>query len=460
MKKNERFHAAGIGLVLACAVAGISFLHAQADEAVYIKAKKIYSCEKGLVITNGGILVRGKKFIEVHQKAKSPKGVQIIDLSDKVVIPGLIDAYSYLGFHQEDYNVRTEPPPPWRAALPGAMRLIMGGPEEAPRLPRRIEARFRASEAVFYGDESFKAVLAEGIVSALIAIPTENLTGGMPFLTNLAASSPSDLVVMDPAGMVFTFAGERNVARRYGDLEKIFLDAREYRKRFEKYGRDLKKYQESLNSGKEEKGKGDKTQVPAPAAKEVPEPKEPKKDDNQEVILQILDRKIPALIRASRENEIQAALKLKDEFGIRLVVVGGHEAYKIPEDLKSRNVSVIAGPEVILEKKGQRINYIRELLSHGIPVALGSSSSAAASFLPFQLSYAVQHGLSRAEALDTVTGHAARILGVGDRMGSIAAGKDADFVVLDGDPFELATRVNEIYLKGKKVYSNDGSLSR
>jgi imidazolonepropionase-like amidohydrolase len=459
MKNNERFHAAGIGLVLACAVAGISLLHAQADEAVYIKAKKIYSCEKGLVITNGGILLKGKKFVEVHQKAKSPKGVQIIDLSDKVVIPGLIDAYSYLGFHQEDYNVRTEPPPPWRAALPGAIRSVIGG-EEAPRVPRRIEARFRASEAVFYGNESFKAVLAEGIISALIAIPTENLTGGMPFLTNLAASSPSDLAVVDPVGVVFTFAGERNVARRYGDLEKIFLDAREYRKRFEKYLRDLKKYQESLNSGKEEKGKGDKTQVPALAAKEVPEPKEPKKDDNQEVILQILDKKIPALIRASRENEIQAALKLRDEFGIRLVVVGGHEAYKIPEDLKSRNVSVIAGPEVIVEKKGQRINFIRELLSHGIPVALGSSSSAAASFLPFQLSYAVQHGLSRAEALDTVTAHAAGILGVADRMGSIAAGKDADFVVLDGDPFELATRVNEIYLKGKKVYSGVGSLSR
>jgi imidazolonepropionase-like amidohydrolase len=181
---------------------------------------------------------------------------------------------------------------------------------------------------------------------------------------------------------------------------------------------------------------------------------------SSDLILQILDRKIPALIRASRENEIQAALKLKDEFGIRLVVVGGHEAYKIPEDLKARNVSVIAGPEVIVEKKGQRINYIRELLSHGIPVALGSSSSAAASFLPFQLSYAVQYGLSRAEALDTVTAHAAGILGVADRMGSIAAGKDADFVVLDGDPFELATRVKGIYLKGIKVYSDDGSLSR
>jgi imidazolonepropionase-like amidohydrolase len=427
-------------------------VYAQPDETIYIKAKKIYTSDDGRIIANGGILIKEGKIIKLDEKAKPPREASVTDFSDKIIISGLIDAFTHLGFHQEDFNVRTEPPTPWRRPLEGIYRLYFGQRErESP--PPQIEARFKASDAVFYGDSWFKKFLSQGVTSASIAIPTDNLLGGIPFVARLFADSPIDFYMLDPAGMVFSFSGDGNVMKRYGDLVKVFQDAQDYRKEWEKYGKDLKKYQEQVKKGKDkqnEKGKEEEG-----AEKEVKEPKEPRKNENHEAVLQVLDRKIPALIRASKINEIQAALKIRDDFRIRLVLVGGHEAHKIPQDISSRKVSIIAGPESVLVKKGRKINYIQELLANNIPVAFCSHSSNDTSFLLYQLTFAVQNGLSIGDALDAVTAHPAQILGIPDRVGSIAVGKHADFVVLDGEPFELETRVKKVYINGKGVYSEE-----
>lgn len=427
-------------------------VYAQPDETIYIKAKKIYTSDDGRIITNGGILIKEGKITKLDEKPKPPRETFVIDFSDKIIIPGLIDAFTHLGFHQEDFNVRTEPPTPWRRPLEGIYRLYFGQRErESP--PPQIEARFKASDAVFYGDSWFKKFLSQGVTSASIAIPTDNLLGGIPFVARLFTDSPTDFYMLDPAGMVFSFSGDGSVMKRYGDLVKVFQDAQDYRKEWEKYGKDLKKYQEQEKKGKDkqnEKGKEGEG-----AEKEVKEPKEPRKNENHEAVLQVLDRKIPALIRASKINEIQAALKIRDDFKIRLVLVGGHEAHKIPQEISSRKVSIIAGPESVLVKKGRKINYIQELLANNIPVAFCLHSSNDTSFLLYQLSYAVQNGLSIRDALDTVTAHPAQILGIPDRVGSIAVGKQADFVVLDGEPLDLRTRVKEVYISGKGVYSDE-----
>ena len=429
------------------------FLFSQSDNPVYIKAGKIFTSDRNQVIENGGMLIEGRKILKVEKKVKPPKNAQIIDLGDKVVIPGLFDAHTFTGFHKEDFSVRTEPPPPWRAPLPAYYRRMLPAAGEAP--PPRIQARYKASDAVYYGDSFFKKSLVEGITAVKISIPTDYLVGGISFCAKLASSS-SDFVLINPAGVDFSLDGEKNVMKRYGDLKKVFNDAIEYRKKLVKYRKDLRKYQESKKKEKsqESKKKKGKDKEEAPA-KEIPEPKEPRKNENHEVILQILARKIPAMIRASRINEIRAALKIKEEFRINLVLIGGFEAYKIADELLSQKVSVIAGPQAVYVKKGRRINYIKELLDKNIPVAFGSGSSMGSRFLPFQLAYAVHNGLTEVDALNVLTANAAQILGVEGRVGSLASGKDADFVVLNGNPFDLSTRVERVYINGRLVYSNE-----
>jgi imidazolonepropionase-like amidohydrolase len=441
-----------MGFIFACAILAFSVLFAQQDGSVYIQAKKIYTSDGGIILANGGILVKDGKIVKVDKKAKPPKNAQVVDFAENIIIPGMIDAFSHMGFHQENYNVRTEPPDPHRAPLTGIYRLYFGQQTRSTP-PPKIEARFKASDAVYFRDPSFKSFMSEGITMAVIAIPTTTLSGGMPFVAKLGGNSPSGFEMADPVGLVLIFSGDGNVMRRYGDLHKMFQDAQDYRKTWEKYKKDLKKYQDQQKKKNvPPNGKKDKEE---PAAKEIQEPKEPHENENHEAVLQVLDRKIPALVRASKENEIQAALNIHDEFKIRLVLVGGQEAYKIPQELVSRKVSVIAGPDVVLDKKGKKIGYIKELMASGIPVAFCSSSSGGASFIPYQLAYAVQHGLSRVQALDLVTIHAAKIFSLSDRVGSIAAGRDADFVVLDGEPFDLGTKVRWIYIGGNRFFSEE-----
>lgn len=453
MKKNKCLRQAACLFICACLIPVLPALSGQEDGSIYIKAKKIYTSDSGRIVTGGGILVEGGKIIRVDPKARPPKNVRELDFTKNIIIPGMMDAYSHMGFRDEDYNVRTEPPPPYRAPLTG-IYLLFYGQQERPPSSIQVEPRFKASDAVYSRDPRFQDFLREGIVKVAIAIPTTNLSGGLVCIGKLGNGSPDDFVISDSAGVVFTFAGDRNVMKRYGDLRQMFRDAQNYRKTWEKYKKDLKKYQDQkISKTSQPEGKNSEK---GSETKDIQEPEEPKKDENHEAILQALDRKIPVLIRASRENEIQAALKIQDEFKVRLVLVGGQEAYKIPQDLLSRKVSVIAGPDVILNMKGKKINYIRELLAGGIPVAFCSISSSGASLLPYRLAYAVQHGLSRIQALDTVTAHAARIFGMSDRTGSIAAGRDADFVVLNGEPFDLSTRVEEIFIGGRQLLSEKG----
>lgn len=446
MKKNKGAWLACILSFFVFSLLSFSLLLAQQERIIYIKAKRIYTCDQSRVIENGGILIKGNKILKVEKKAKPPKYAQIIDLKDKIIIPGLIDANSHIGFHREDFNVLTEPKP-WNPFIPSDFRFF-APKKESPAA--KVEVRYQAVRAVFYGDKSFKKFLAQGITSAKIAIPSNNLVGGTSACVKLSAHSPSEFILKNPAGVDFSFIVEENVMKRYGDLKRIFLDAKEYRQKFEKYSKDLKEYLKK--KVKKEQESKDKEEV---ALEEVEEPKEPKKDENKEVILKILNREIPTMIRASKINEIRAALRIRDEFRIRLILEGGQEAYKIAKDLYLKKIPVLAGPEAILIKKGERINYIKELVNNKVPVGFCSGSGIGAVFLPFQMTYAIQHGLTKIEALNILTVNAARILGVSDRIGSIAEGKDADFVVLNGAPFGSYTRVKRVYVDGRLAYSEE-----
>ena len=165
-----------------------------------------------------------------------------------------------------------------------------------------------------------------------------------------------------------------------------------------------------------------------------------------------------ALVTAHRASDIQTALRLQREFGFRMILDGGSEAYLVLDDLKRANVPVFVHP-TMLRASGEAANVSMEtaeaLRAAGIPFAFTSGYEP---YVPktrvvlFEAAVAVgQGGLPRMAALDALTRGAARLLGIDARVGSLEAGKDADVVVWDGDPLEYTTHACTVVITGRIV---------
>lgn len=182
------------------------------------------------------------------------------------------------------------------------------------------------------------------------------------------------------------------------------------------------------------------------------------RDLRLEALAMLLRGERTALVTAHRAQDISTALRLQREFGFRMVLDGGAEAYLVLDDLKRANVAVFVHP-TMLRAAGEAANVSMEtaaaLHAAGIPFAFTSSYEP---YVPktrvvlFEAGVAVgQGGLPRAAALDALTRGAARLLGIDGRVGSLEAGKDADVVVWDGDPLEYTTHACVVVVGGKVV---------
>jgi imidazolonepropionase-like amidohydrolase len=444
MSKTKRRYPGWAALFCLILIGSAGSLPATEEGSFYFKAGKIYAGGKTGTIENGGMLVAGKTIVRIDKKIKPPADAKIIDLAGKVIIPGLIDAHCHLGFREEDFGAKTEPPSPAGIRTPWQRA-------EAPSEPVLVpEARTQSIRGVFYGDPAFGKALAHGITAAKVAIPTGELIGGTSACVKTSAGSRATFLLKDPAGAEFSVSAKENAFGRYGDLKKLFLDAIEYEKSFRKYEKDLKAYQEK-KKGQDSKG-AEQASKEDEKPKAVEEPKKPQKDENQEAVLKVLHKEIPAMIRASRINEIEAAMKIAEEFKIDLILVGGEEAYKVADVLAQRRIPVIAGPESIIVVKGEKVNVIKALRDKNVAVGFGSGSWEGDTDLLYEMAYVIQNGLSALEALDVLTAGAAGILRVADRVGSLEAGKDADFAVLSGEPFRFDTRVEAVYVEGRPAF--------
>ncbi len=115
-------------------------------------------------------------------------------------------------------------------------------------------------------------------------------------------------------------------------------------------------------------------------------------------------------------------------------------------------MGVAVGPSVIIYEKGKPINNADLLSRQGLRVALHTSASSAAQFLLMNAAYAVRYGMDQDKAFRAVTSYPAELLHLEDRVGSIDVGKDADLVILSGEPFDFASRVEKVLVNGRIVF--------
>ena len=187
------------------------------------------------------------------------------------------------------------------------------------------------------------------------------------------------------------------------------------------------------------------------------EQERPERNLRLEVIGHILEKKVPLLVTAHRAQDIASVLRFAEEFDIRIILDGAAESYLLIEEIKKAQVPVILHPTMVRmfgELENASFETAAELRKHGIPLAIQSGYEA---YVPktrvvlFEAGLLVANGMQFEEALATITIDAARILGISDRVGSLAVGKDGDIAVFDGDPFEYVTHCVTTIIEGKVV---------
>ena len=182
----------------------------------------------------------------------------------------------------------------------------------------------------------------------------------------------------------------------------------------------------------------------------------PARDLDNEALAAVATGRMPALITANRSADILTALRLAREFPqMDLVLSGAAEAHLVLDEIAEAGVPVILHPTMARaggESESLAFDTAAKLRQQGIPFAIQSGYEA---YVPktrvvlFEAAVATAYGLSRMDALRSVTLDAARLLGIANRVGSLEVGKDADLVVFDGDPLETVTHVCGVVVDGR-----------
>ncbi len=383
-------------------------LSAAAQELV-VRADTLHTME-GAAIANGVVIIRDGKIVSAGPEAAAriPAGAR--EIRAAVVTPGLIDAHSVVGLagylnqdHDQDQLDRTAPLQPELRAIDS----------------------YNAQEPLIEWLRSF------GVTTLHTGHAPGAVISGQTMIVKTRGATV-EKAVMKPIAMISVTIGEAALAasgkspgtraKEVALIRAMLLKAEDYRKKL---------------SGAEDK--------------------RPSRELQMEALQSVLAREIPLLITAHRSHDIITALRLAKEFNLKVVLDGASESYLVAEEIRAAGVDVILHA-TMLREVGEAENVSFETASvlrkKGINVALQGGYEA---YVPktrvvlFEAAIAAANGLTFDEALRTITSDAARVLGIADRVGSLAPGKDADLVMFDGDPFEYTSHVTGVIIDGVVV---------
>jgi imidazolonepropionase-like amidohydrolase len=398
-----------------------------------IRAGRILTASRG-TISDGLILIKGDKIVYVGESKDIPEKATVINAAQSVVIPGMIDIHSHLGLHWESEPVRMNPASPTSGS--GSANLVS------------------ITDAIKPNDEAFRDVLRSGVTSVLLAPETGGLVSGNAALIKLTGDRTKDMIVKEYAAVKFSMLDSNAKMTQIWEARELLKRAKEYAEKWEQYERAFEEYERRRQYEKDkDNGKNNKESDEEDALKE---PERPRRDTNLELLRGLFERKMPAIVHADRADEIRNTLKVfRDEYNLDVVILGGDDGYRVTDELRKYNVGVAIGPDILRYEKGKAINNADLLTRSRLRVALHTSATSGTQYLPMNAAYAVRYGMDEDNAFRAVTIYPAELLHVDDRIGSIDEGKDADLVILSGEPFDFRSRVEKVIVNGRIVFERE-----
>jgi imidazolonepropionase-like amidohydrolase len=367
-------------------------------------------------ISNGIILFDKGLIVDLGNNVAIPEDAITIDLQGKHVYPGLIESYSRLGLTEI-----------------GEVRSTNDYSEVG-----EINPNAKAEIAVNPESEYFPVTRSNGIAMA-ITLPSNGIISGKSALIKLDGWTWEDMTLMAPVSMVMHWPQLAiQSGRRRKSKEEQSKDINKNKALLEKTFKDARAYLAARESANQ-------SEIPFH-----------KKDLKLEALLPVLKGELPVWITANSLQQIEAGISWSEEQSIKMVLVGGTEAIYAKELLKEMNIPVIITS--ILRLPANRDSDIDEsftlplkLYQAGIKFCIAATGASSVRNLPYHAAKAAAYGLPKEEALKAITIYPAEIIGVADKVGSLEKGKEATLMVTDGDPLEIMTKVEKLYIQGRDI---------
>lgn len=376
-------------------------------------------------IENGTVVIRDGKIEAVGTNVSVPAGAQTIDGRGLSVYPGMIDAGTNMGLVEVPQGAN------------GTVDLSEVGD---------LNPNAKAIIAVNPHSAHIAVTRVEGITNTLTA-PTGGLISGQAALINLLGTSPKEMAVVPQVALVINYprtgfggGGFGGFNQQQPNLADTLTANERQVEQIKKMLRDAEAYGRAQDAYAKDKS------LPRPDRNVVLEPLVPYVRGEQ-----------PVIFRADREAEIRGAVRFAEEMKLKAIILGGNDASKVASLLKEKNVPVIlTGIFSLPSREDDAYDSLYEnaakLQQAGVRFCISTGDAGPeVRNLAQYAGMAAAFGLSKADAVKSVTLYPAQILNVADRLGSIEVGKMANLVVTDGDLLEIRTRIKYLLIDGRSV---------
>jgi len=385
----------------------------QSQPTLFLNAK-IYPVS-GEPIESGYLLVHNGKILEVESMLRFPYGIEediiVYDVRGKVIMPGLVDTHSHIG--EGD-----------------------GGDRSSTTHPD-----VRILDAIDPQSDTFKKAIAGGITTVNVMPGSGHLMSGQTVYLKLRKDAKviNDMLFCNDAlndicgGLKMAngtnslreppFSGTR--AKSAAIIRQLFIKAQEYKNKIERANGDPEKM--------------------------------PERDIQLETLVEVLEGKRIVHHHTHRADDIMTVIRLKEEFGFKLVLHHVSEGWKIAEEISKAGVPCSI---IMIDSPGGKYEAVNlsyktgaELEKAGVDVAYHTDDGITDSrFFLRSAAFGVRAGMSKHKSLEALTLAGARMLGLEDKVGSLEPGKDADFIILSGEPLSVYTKVEQTWVEGEKVF--------
>lgn len=371
-------------------------------------------------ISNGFIQIKNGKIESFGWMEDCPNNIEetYVNCQGYTAYPGFIDSHCHLGMWEDGIGFEGDD----------------GNEDTDPILPQ-----LNALDAINPMDRCFREAVQAGVTTVVTGPGSANPIGGAWVAIKTVGRRVDDMIVKSPVGMKFAL-GE-NPKTVYNDKNQTpvtrMATAALIREQLEK----AKRYADDLDSAMQDEDLD-----------------EPDYDAKCEALIPLLNGEMKAFFHAHRADDIFTAIRLSKEYKLDSVLVHATEGYLIADCLKEDGYDVITGPLIGDRSKPELKNSTPKnpgiLNRQGVALAICTDHpELPIQYLPLSCGIAVREGLDWKEALRSITLYPARICGIEDRVGSIAVGKDADFVLYPNgtDPFSVYAKPHQVWVNGNLV---------